>query len=372
MTDIDSLTNWLEIDRSAARHNVRRLHKISGRPVLAVVKANAYGHGMVEFARAAVEAGAPWLGVARLEEALVLREAGFMERILVLGYTAPERVPAAVAANVTLAVASPETADAYSAAAAGLSRPLVVHAKIDTGMGRLGVLAEEGVPFVQHLHALTGLDVEGIFTHYARADEPDLPTTNEQLARFLDVLSGLTALGLRPRLVHSANSAASIYFPETYFDLIRPGIAMYGLDPSPQAPCPPDFRKVLVWKTRLASVKMLPAGHGVGYGHRYYTSTAERVGVIAVGYADGMRRQVGVNWCIVRGQKVPFIGGVCMDQCMITLQDVPGAQVGDEVILIGQQGDQRITAEDIAAKWGTINYEVTCGLAARVPRVYWN
>jgi alanine racemase len=368
--ETDKLTNWLEIDLSAARHNVRRLQAISGRPVIAVVKANAYGHGLSELANAAVEAGASWLGVARIEEALALRKAGLSSRILVMGYTMPERVAEAVANHITLAVTLPETADEYSAAAAGLSQPLVVHAKIDTGMGRLGVIWQDGAAFLRHLRKLNGLRVEGIFTHYARADEPTLATTGEQLGRFLDMLNSLDALGLRPPLVHSANSAASIYFPDTRFDLIRPGIALYGLDPSKEAPVPGDFRKVLAWKTRLVSVKDLPAGYGVGYGHRYVTSGIERVGVIAVGYADGMRRQLGVNNCIVRGVRVPFIGGVCMDQCMIALQNVPDAQVGDEVVLIGKQGQAQITAEEIGAAWGTINYEVTCGLAARVPRIY--
>jgi alanine racemase len=370
--DTENFTNWLEIDLSAARNNVRELQRISGKPVMAIVKANAYGHGLAEVARVAVEAGSPWLGVARFEEALALRRAGISARVLVLGYTRPGRVPEALAENITLTVAEPETARSYSTAAASLNQPLMVHAKIDTGMGRLGVLAQDGVAFLQHIQSLENLDVEGIFTHFARSDEPEQPATNEQLFRFVNVLAGLNALGLCPRLVHSANSAAAIYFPETRFDMVRAGIALYGMDPSDEAPAPAGLQRMLKWKTRLVSVKYLPAGHGVGYGHRYTTSTVERVGVIAAGYADGLRRKVGVNFCLIHGTRVPVIGGVPMDQCMVSLENVPDARVGDEVVLIGRQGEQIITPEEMGAAWGTLNYEVTCGLAARIPRVYIN
>lgn len=367
--DTANYTTWLEIDLGAVRNNIRQTNTITSRPVMAVVKGNAYGHGVEAVSRAALEAGATWLAVARFEEAQTLRDMGFSARILVLGYTPPGRAAEAAARDITLAVTEAETASAYSSAAAGGSKPLRVHLKLDTGMGRLGVMAGEGVPFIQYARGLEGLEVEGVFTHFACADQPLQDTTNGQLRRFQDVVESLQAGGWRPPLVHSSNSAASLYFPDAWFDIIRLGIALYGLDPSHDAPTPESFRKVLSWKTRLVSVKTLPAGHGVSYGHRYHTSAEERIGVLAVGYADGLRRKLDVNHCLVRGVRVPVVGTVCMDQCMVQLDRVPDARVGDEVVLIGTQGGERITAEDVADAWGTINYEVTCGMAARVPRI---
>ncbi len=221
----DQYTDWLEIDLSAVRNNIHQFQQITGRPVMAVVKANAYGHGMVEVARAALKAGATWLGVARIEEALALRAEGIPAPVLVLGYTVPELLPQAVQAGITLSVGDPQVAQQYSAAASGLSGPLRLHAKIDTGMGRLGVLAENGFEFMRQLSSLPGLLVEGVFTHFACADEPNSQTTAGQIARFVTLLEGLSAAGLRPAIVHAANSAASLYFPQAYFDLVRPGIA---------------------------------------------------------------------------------------------------------------------------------------------------
>ena len=175
---------------------------------------------------------------------------------------------------------------------------------------------------------------------------------------------------MRPPLVHAANSAATLYFPQARFDLVRPGIAIYGLHPSPEAPLPDDFRPALSWKAHLASVKVLPAGHAIGYNARYVTSRAERIGVCPVGYADGLRRKVNVNSVLLRGQHVPVVGGVCMDQCMLQLDSVPDAHTGDEIVLIGSQNGALIRVEEIAAAWGTVNYDVVCGLTARVPRIY--
>ncbi len=370
--DTRDFTDWLEIDLSAVRNNIQQFQHITGRPVMAVVKANAYGHGMIPVARAVLKGGAAWLGVARFEEAAALRAEGIQAPVLVLGYTAPQLVPQAVQAGITLSAGDAGVAQQYSQAAAGLSSPLRLHAKIDSGMGRLGVLAENGFEFIRLLSELPGLLVEGLFTHFACADERDPTTTMDQLSRFKTLLEGLTAAGLRPPLVHAANSAASLYYPDAYFDLVRPGIAIYGLNPSREAPVTPDFRAALAWKTRLTSVKVLPAGHGVSYGHRYHTPATELMGALAVGYADGLRRKLNANACIAGGQKLPIVGTVCMDQAMVPLDTVPDARIGDEVILIGEQGGQRITADDLAEAWGTINYEVTCGLTARVPRVYLN
>jgi len=364
-----AVPTWLEIDLGAIRHNLRRVAEISASPVLAVVKANAYGHGLVPVARAAVEGGAAWLGVARLEEALLLREAGVRANLLVMSMTLPERAAEAAAEGVRLAVFDPSTAAQTAARAFSAGLTLRVHAKFDTGMGRLGVQAEDGVEFVRFLSGLPGLEVEGAFTHLAEADDPPRPSTDLQLDRFDRLVEGLNGAGLRPNLVHAANSAAALYFPRAHYDMVRSGIAIYGLDPSGDAPLPDDFIPALSWKARLASVKILPPGHGIGYNFRYTTSGSERIGVCPAGYADGFRRRLG-NFVLVGGKRVAVVGGVCMDQCMLQLDGVPDAQIGDEVVLIGKQGSEQIRAEEFGQAWGTVNYDVVCGLTARVPRYY--
>lgn len=364
-------STWLEIDLGAIRNNVTQLRLITSRPVMAVIKANGYGHGIAEVGRAAVSAGAAWLGVARVEEGVMLRKAGIDAPVLVLGFSTPERVAEAIANRLSLTIPHPDLASSFAAQARAFGQPLHVHAKFDSGMGRLGVFTEDGLAFVRHIHESPGLVLEGAFTHFASADEPAKETTNWQLDRFTTLIQALEANGLRPPLVHASNSAASIYFPRARFDMVRPGIAIYGLHPSADAPLPDSFRPALTWKAQLASVKELPAGHGIGYNYRYVTKKAERIGVIPVGYADGFRRRLG-NCVLVGGKRLPIVGGVCMDQCMVQLDGVPEARVGDEVVLIGSQGDARITAEEIGESWGSINYDVVCGLEARVPRMYRN
>jgi alanine racemase len=357
-----SPSTWLEIDLAAIRGNVRRLRELTAAPVMAVVKANGYGHGLAAAAQAAQAGGAGWLGVARLDEALQLRAAGLGGRILVLGCTPPDGVPAAVEHEIALTLYD----SGLARACAGGVR---VHVKVDTGMGRLGVPHEQAAAFFQTLRHLPGMTVEGVFTHFARADEPGETATPDQLARFTQLLGKLAAAGMRPPLVHAANSAAALNFPAARFDLVRPGIAIYGMNPAPGSPLPPGFQPALAWKARLSSVKDAPPGHGVSYGHRYVTSRRERLGVAAVGYADGFRRAAG-NVVLIGGRRVPVVGNVTMDQVVVSLEAVPEAQVGDEVVLIGSQAGDTITAEEVAARWGTIAYEVTCGVAARVPRVY--
>jgi alanine racemase len=369
--DTAAYSTWIEVDLEAIRNNLHELRRISGVKVMAVVKANGYGHGIVETARAAEQGGAAWLGVARIEEALALRAAQIASPILVLGYTAPLRAREAALNGISLAVYDPDLAAAYSAEGMKVARRICVHAKFDTGMGRLGAFPEEGLDFIQRLMKLPGIELEGMFTHFARSDEPEFETTHWQISRFQALVGQLSQAGLRPPLVHAANSAAALYFPEARYDLVRCGIAIYGLDPSAQTPLPNTFRTALTWKAHLASVKVLPENHGVGYSYRYVTQHSERIGTVAVGYADGFRRRVG-NFALVGGKRVKVAGGVCMDQMMLQLDDVPEARAGDEVVLIGQQGDQVIRAEEIGGAWNSVNYDVVCGLQARVPRLYLN
>jgi alanine racemase len=369
---ISDYSTWLEIDLGAIANNVAQLHQISSRPVMAVVKANGYGHGIVEAAGAALQGGAAWLAVARLEEALILRNAGVRADILVMGYTPSERIVLAAQKNIRVAVYDADVIELYASRLSAAGLTINVHLKVDTGMGRLGILPAEGVSFLRWLRDKPELRVEGLFTHFARSDEPERLETGQQLERFKAMLAAVESNGMRPSVVHAANSAATLNFPASRFDMVRCGIAIYGLSPGNEVDgLPTTFRPAATWKARLTSVKMLPAGSGIGYGHRYVTTQTERIGVISAGYADGFRRRLG-NFVLVGGQRVPVRGGVCMDQSMVALDSVPNARVGDEVVLVGTQKSSRITAEEVGAEWGTINYDVVCGLANRLPRFYRN
>jgi alanine racemase len=362
---------WLEIDLDIIRRNVKELLRISQTEVMAIVKANGYGHGAAEIARASVEAGATWCGVARLEEAIALRRAGLNCQILALGYTSPDRVAEAVNNNICLTIYDQQIGEAYAERARDLGGILRLHIKVDTGMGRLGISPDTALAFIESLSQRSQLLIEGIFTHFARADEPQAGTTKDQLELFDRLIKQLKQDGFAPKFIHTANSAAVLNFPAARYDLIRPGISLYGFPPSPETPIPDGLKPGLTWKTRLTSVRTFPPEHGISYGHIYRTSASERIGSIAIGYADGFRR-VGGNEAIVRGKRVPVVGRVCMDQCMLQLDGVPDAEIGDEVVLLGRQGSEYIAAEELAERWGTFNYEVICGLSARLPRVYLN
>ncbi|MDP3184448.1 MAG: alanine racemase [Anaerolineales bacterium] len=360
---------WVEVDLSVIAENVRRIRARVGVQVMAVVKANGYGHGAVPVARAALEGGATWLAVARSEEAFELRRAGLDCPILLLGLLPPARIGEAIGQRISLTVWDADQLPPLSAAAQRAGEAARLHLKVDTGMSRLGVQPPEVPALARRLAATPGLLFEGLFTHFARADEPQVETTADQERLFYKVLAALESEDLRPPLVHAANSAAALTRPSAYNDMVRLGIAMYGLHPSAQVPCPEGVRPALAWKAVLAQVKTLPAGRGVSYGHIYVTSRAERIGSVPLGYADGFRRVNG-NQVLVSGRRVPVVGHVCMDQFMLQLDSVPEAKAGDEVVIIGEQGEERIAAEEVAARWGTINYEVVCGIGARVPRLY--
>jgi alanine racemase len=366
---IDGHTDWLEIDLGAFKSNIQLMNRITGKPVMAVIKANGYGHGLVEIARAAFEGGASICGVARVEEAIRIRKKGIHGKILVMGGAMADSIAFVLKEDVQVTVSDLATAKEFSDAALKLGGVVHVHAKVDSGMNRLGVPVEQGSDFLKSLRLLPGIRVDGLFTHFARADEVKAGTTEQQLSRFKGLLAGVEKAGLRPLLVHSANSAASLFFPAARFDMVRPGIALFGINPSEEAVLPEGFKPVLEWKTRLISIKDIPAGSGISYGHKYITSKQEKVGVIAVGYADGFRRVPG-NEVLVCGKRARVIGNICMDQCMVNLDAIPEAEMGNEVVLIGRQGNERITAEMIAKHWGTISYEVVCGLTARLPRIY--
>ena len=360
---------WVEVDLAAIQNNVQRMKAITGTRLMAVVKANAYGHGVEAVARAAALAGADWLGVARVSEGVSLRESGLALPILVMGYTPRAQAAEAIGSGLSLTVYDYEAVRAYAALAQAVGRRARVQVKVETGMGRLGVLPEEATAFTRAVSALDAVEVEGLFTHFARADEIDLSSARAQVAKFEAVLSALTAAGVRPPLIHAANSAAALTLPEARYDLVRLGVAMYGLHPSNNVCCPLGFVPALTWKASVAQVKTLPPGHGISYGSEYVTSTQEKVAVITAGYADGFRRTTG-NEVLLHGQPAPVRGRVCMDQLIVGVSHIPDVHMGDEAVLLGRQGATNLRAEEVARRWETINYEVTCGISARVPRIY--
>jgi alanine racemase len=366
---------WLEIDVEAAANNVRLTRQLVGPSVLlmVVLKADAYGHGATRLARVALNNGADRLAVASLNEAIALRDAGIKSPILVLGFSPAWTARQALLNDVAVALYDRDIARAFNRAAHELGRKAVAHVKVDTGMGRLGLLPPEVPSFLETLSSLEGIQVEGIFTHFSVADstsQSHRDHTDEQFRRFHALLDRLEAGGLRPPLAHCANSAAIFARPDTHLDMVRLGIALHGLDPSPAVRCPVGFKRSLSFKAMVAQVKTLPPGTPISYGNTYLTESEQHIAVIPVGYADGFRRGPS-HWgeVLVRGRRAPIIGRVTMDQTIIDVTAIPGVRIGDEVVLIGRQGADEITAEQVADRLGTINYEVVSAILARVPRV---
>ncbi len=362
---------WLEIDLGAIAHNVEQVkHIVGAEPkIMAVLKADAYGHGALPVARTVLQHGATHLAVATLGEAIALRKAGIVAPVLILGYTPPWQVRDALRYDVQIALWDSQVAQEIALATAELQRTAQVHVKVDTGMARLGLCLDQAPAFLHLLHDLPGIDVIGLFTHFATADSADPHFAQTQLQRFDAILQVITSAGLRPPLVHAANSAAILRYPQAYYDLVRPGICLYGLSPSPDTPCPPGFRPALQFKTEIAQVKTLPTGAPVSYGATWHAPRPSTIATIPVGYADGFRRSPAWQAVLVNGLRAPIVGRVCMDYTMIDITDIPGVRVGAEVVLIGPQGTARITAEEVASWLDTINYEVVAAILPRVPRL---
>lgn len=369
-----------EINLDHLRNNVEAFREAlpQGKKLLACVKANAYGHGAVETARELERVGVDYLSVAFLDEALELRQHGITLPILVLGYTPPEGIAEAWKHDVTITLFSKEVLDAIQHLETGISsRKLKVHIKIDSGMGRLGLLpGDEALAFIQEAAKLKQVVLEGMFTHFAKADEKDKTYTLEQYRRFRGVADALRDQGCVIPIIHTANSAATIDTPELSDDMVRVGISLYGLYPSAEVNHQVvKLSPVLTLKTKAVLVKTLPPHWGVSYGTRYVTQGNERIATLPIGYADGFSRMLsGKAQVLVRGRRVPVVGTICMDQCMVSLQsfaaEAEEIQVGEEVVLIGHQSGAVITAEEVASQLGTIPYEVICMMAHRIPRVY--
>ena len=356
---------WVDVDLDAIRQNVRML-KPEHAELMAVVKANAYGHGDAAVARAAVEAGATWLGVALVEEGLGLRTSGVEAPILVLSEFPPGSERDAIAADLTPSLYTDGgLARLAEAARVGLG----VHVKVDTGMHRVGVYPpERAAEFVGRVVG-AGLTLEGLWTHFARSEEDDV-TTKEQIARFHDAVESLRAAGHAPRYLHAANSAATILHPDAHFDIVRPGIAIYGVEPGPGVGSWLGLRPALAWRSSVTMVKRLPAGDRVSYGHRYRLEHDAVIATVPVGYADGYPRALSSRAdVLIGGRRCRVAGNVTMDQILADCHDAD-VRPGDEVVLLGRQGDEEITAEELAQHAETIGYEIVTRIGERVPREF--
>jgi alanine racemase len=363
---------FVEIDLGAIAANVRAIRDAVGPRVkiMPAVKADGYGHGAIPVSRAALSAGADMPGVASVEEAVELRDAGIRAPILVLGCSAPDSAPEIVELAVAATVCDLRFARELAAEAARRNKIAQVHVKVDTGMGRLGVAPEDAVELVTSLSLLPSLKLEGVFTHFPSADESDRSFTEEQIRIFKGLLRELDDRGTRPTFAHAANSGAILDYPESYFDMVRPGIAIYGLYPSPDVTKSIPLRPALTLRTRIVFLKELPPGKTVSYGRTFTTRRRTKVATIPVGYADGYSRLFSNRGEVaVKGHRAPVIGRVCMDQTMIDVTDVPGVGVADEVVLLGG-GFEYLAVERAAETLGTIPHDVVCAIGKRVPRVY--
>ena len=364
---------YCEIDLEAIRHNVRvmRACVTGGADFLAVVKANGYGHGAVQVARAALEAGASMLAVAIPEEGIELRSAGIAAPILVLGGAPEEASEEIVRHDLTQVVFDESRIRALAQAGRKLGRAASLHLKLDTGMCRIGVrTAQEAQALVRLIDSLEGVELTGCFTHMATADEDQREGTLLQIARFEALCDAIAAVHPGKIIRHAANTASIFRYPQAHFDMVRGGIALYGYPPHPDAK---GLAPAMRWVSRAVYVKTIMPGERVSYGGLFEAETPTRVMTVPVGYADGYSRLLSGRGCVlVRGQRARILGRVCMDQIMVDVTDIPGAQTGDEVVLLGAQGNDMIDADEMAAWIGTISYEVICSPSARVPRVYVN
>jgi alanine racemase len=365
-----------EIDLSAIAANVRTVKRLVGARcrVMAVVKADGYGLGAPWVAAAAVEGGASWLAVACVDEGVELRRGGYSGPVLVMSYVPPDEAKAAVLNNLTLVLHRARTGHALEQAARDLDLPpasVAVHIKVDTGLGRYGCLPNEFLPLAKELSTLPHLRLEGLMTHLADSDNSDLSFAHEQLNRFSWVRRLATEHGIKFEIVHAANSAAALAFPDARFDMVRIGIMLSGYLPSPQLSEHITLERAVTLRTRLARVYTAQVGDTVGYGRVWTADRRSVIGLIPVGYADGYRRVLSNNAeVLVHGVRCPVVGRISMDQASIDLTDAGDVLEGDEVVLIGKQGDGEITADEVASWAGTISYETLCGLSERVPRSY--
>lgn len=366
---------WAEINLDNLAHNIREVRRLAEKQsqVMAVIKADGYGHGAAKIAQTLLDNGADCFAVAVLDEAIELRNAGFLVPIFILGYTQPERAAEVVKYDLEQSVYSFEAAKALSAEAIAQGKTAKLHIKVDTGMGRIGFKADdEAVDIIRSIHALPGINIKGIFTHFAVADEADKSYTELQFKKFRWICDNLEEKGIKIEIKHCGNSAAIIDLPEMHLDMVRAGIMLYGLAPSKAVKLNKlVLKEVMSLKVKISHVKELEPGQSVSYGRRFVAERRSKIASLPIGYADGYTRLLtGKAEALVKGKRVPVVGSICMDQCMIDVTGIEDIAVGEEVVLFGEQLGGFISIDEIAEKLGTINYEVVCMISRRVPRVY--
>lgn len=367
---------WAQIDLDAAAHNMRQIRKHVGTDVkiAAVVKANAYGHGSVELAKTFAENGADCFAVSSLDEAVELRRYAHIDNeIFILGHTDARRTEELLTYDIEPAVFNLKNAEFFSQEARRLGKTLRVHIAVDTGMSRVGFQVNEfSVSEIKTIAVLPNIEIRGMFTHFAVSDMKDKTFTREQYGHFRWMCKRMEEEGIHIALRHCCNSAAVLELPEYYCDMVRPGIIMYGCEPSPEIDIKPyDLRPVMSLRCCIAHVKLIDAGATVSYGRHYKAPSRRKIATLPAGYADGYSRILsGKVDVLYHGHRVPQVGAICMDQCMIDVSGEANVHAGDEVVLFGRQGDSFIPIEEIAAVCGTINYEIMCNISRRVPRVY--
>lgn len=355
-------------------HNLSEVKRWVGNKVkiMGVVKANAYGHGACQVSKVLIKNGVSYLAVATIEEALELRECGINIPILVFGYTPLTQAEELVAYNITQTVFDINYVKDLERIALNAGRKVKVHVKIDTGMGRIGYtdlkIAEKEI---EKMMEMEGIEVEGIFSHFATSDERNKTYAEKQFEMFNKLIESLKQKRINIPLKHIANSGAIVDLKYTYLDMVRPGIVLYGSYPSEEVERPLDLKQTMELKTKIVHIKEVPEGTSISYGRRFITKRKSKIATLPVGYADGFNRLLSNNHnVLVRGKYAPVIGRICMDQTMIDVTDIDGVELGDDVVIFGNQYGEKITADDIAKKLNTIPYEVYCGISRRVPRIY--
>jgi alanine racemase len=365
---------WAEVDLDKLAHNMREIRRNAvSKDIIAVIKADGYGHGALDIAPTLLENGATRIAVAVLNEAVELRRGGIEEPIMVLGFTPPSQIDMLLRYDIEQTVYSYDLAKEISQLAKKKNKVAKIHIALDTGMGRIGFLPDdESAEVVYKISKLPNIVIEGLFSHFSSADEDDKTYTDMQLDRYTAFYNKLISSGVKVNMRHIANSAAIIDMPQSHFEAVRPGIILYGYYPSEQVfKNKIDLKPVMSLKTNIVHIKNLPAGEYISYGREFKTLRESVIATLPVGYADGYTRLLfNKAKVIINGSFVPVIGRICMDQCMVDVTEIKNVKVGDEVVLMGEQGDLSFTADHIAELIGTINYEITCMISKRVPRVY--
>jgi alanine racemase len=362
-----------EVNLDAFQHNLEQVQGLVGpeREIFAVIKANAYGHGAVEIGRVLERAGVRFVGVATVEEGIELRQAGLKTSITILGGLFPEQYDLLLEHGLTPALYNLEWAEALSSLVGNGGEKIPVQVKVDTGMGRLGIMYNEALKVIEQINSLPGLELMGIFSHFAFADLDDRSFVQGQLDCLLNLKKALSEKNVHVPFWHLSNSGGVITFPASFFNMVRPGIMLYGYPPSPVLAGETGIKPVLSWRTRIIHLKEVPPGTPLSYDHTFRTTCKSIIATLPVGYADGYSRRLSNRAeVLVRGRRAPVVGRVTMDMILADVTDIDQASMGDRVTLLGEDGGDRITAQDIADWSETITYEVLCGISPRVPRVY--